>query len=196
MKITWPTWWIDAGGVACLAALSAGAFALGVRPAIEARAQSRLLDQSARSAEALLQERVTELRGLTETERAVRARLDALPSARALSERSRVMTGLAELAREMGVSVRELSPREPRREARSAVVAVRLAGDCTLDQLRSFVAALYAKFPDVELASLDQGASWGMADAPGPFSMDLWWYAVAEDSGSAGAKPARPAGSP
>lgn len=196
MKINCPIWWIDAGGVAVVAAISAGAFVLGVRPALEARAQSRILDQSARAAETLLQERVTELGGLTEAEAAARARVEALPVARPLSERSRVLTELAELAREMGVSVRELAPREPRREGLCSVVAVRLAGDCTLDELRAFVAALHARFPDMELASLDQGASWGMAAASGPFSMDLWWYALAEDAGSAGPKTSRPAGSP
>lgn len=196
MKLNCPTWCIDAGGVALIAALSAGAFVLGVRPALEARAQSRMLDQSAEVAETLLQERVTTLRGLSAAEAAARARVEALPGARPLAERSRVMTELAELAREMGVSVRELSPREPRKEARYSVVAVRLAGDCTLDELRAFVAALHQRFPDVELASLDQGASWGMASSSGPFSMDLWWYALSDDAGSAGAKPARPAGSP
>lgn len=196
MKLTCPTWWIDAGGVAIVAAISAGAFVLGVRPALEARAQSRMLDQSAHAAETLLQERVTELSGLAGAEAAARARAQTLPPVRPLSERSRVLTELAELAREMGVSVRELAPREPRREGRCSIVAVRLAGDCTLDELRGFVAALQQRFPDMELASLDQGASWGMAAASGPFSMDLWWYALAEDAGFAGAKAGRPAGSP
>jgi len=127
-----------------------------------------------------LQEQVRTLRGLRHEVLTLQTQAAVMPQLWPLNDQSRRMGELAQLATDLGVLVRELSPREGRREARFVVVPMRLAGDCTLDELRAFVAALHTKFPDMELASLDLGASPGRAAERGPFSMDLWWSALSD----------------
>ncbi|GIK17996.1 MAG: hypothetical protein DYG93_03905 [Leptolyngbya sp. PLA2] len=174
---------IDAPAIGLLAALTAGAWFIGVQPALKARAERETLNAQAdtRLAELTLAQHEQRLlaESLAEARRVLENVTVQLVPSRRMNER---VAGLTNLARENGLQLDEIKPGATTREELFDLVEIRLSGQASYPASAAFFNALHTNYPDTEVASfrlVARGAGELPADS---FQFTLLWYAAPADA--------------
>lgn len=174
-------WKVDAIGVAAVLGITGIGYLAGVGPMVRDRvaeveeaasiqlAQGELesVDRDLARAQAL----VNGLKNKVER-RGVR-----LQPVSAQHERNRE---LAQLARELGVEITQITPGEPRSQGAVpglVIVPMKISGVGGYPQSTRFLARLHAVFPDMAIASLSLEHVPGKDAGASSFSVDLRWHA-------------------
>jgi hypothetical protein len=87
---------------------------------------------------------------------------------------------LAQLARELGVEITQITPGEPRSQGAVpglVIVPMKISGVGGYPQSTRFLARLHAVFPDMAIASLSLEHVPGKDAGASSFSVDLRWHA-------------------
>ena len=174
---------IDAPAFALLAAITAAAWFIGVRPVLQARAEQEALTRQAdtRLAELTLAQHEQRLftESLAEASRILDNATVQLVSSRRLNER---VAALAALAREHGLQLDEIKPGATKREELFDLVEIRISGQASYAASASFFSALHTTYPDTEISSFRLAAR-GAGELPADsFQFTLLWYAAPADA--------------
>lgn len=178
-------WKIHACGVAAVALIATGAYALGVRPAL--RQRERLADlqseiAAARDRVAQTQASEHELRGELDRLQALGAGWAALRGEpRTLNEQ---LAALATLAEQHGLRLTTAQPGEPERRPFFTVRRISLAGTGGYAPCAAFLRDLVDALPDVTVEGLTLTAAGSEKGAEPGFAFELAWYSDAAGAGA------------
>ena len=173
-------WRIYLCGVAACAALSAGAYAVGVRPAA-----TRHTEQAAKQTELrAAKQKANNLAGQLNTARGDLARVnDALanlplrlePVAQ-VNQRLARLTGLADASK---LTIDEMRPGTISEGRDYKTVPILIAGNGTYPACAAFLHGLRQRFPDMAVMSFDTTNNSASPDSPAAtFQFDLAWHAA------------------
>jgi len=181
-------WRIDASGLALVAALTAVAYLLEIRPVLSAR-------QAAGAGVAELAEkrrRAAELEGalrsqeepLSEAQRLLAALDVRLEDAGRLNER---VAKLTEMAGQSGLQVDGIEPGKVVgiSGARYRTVSIRLTGRGVYRNCARFLRDISEKVRDSSVTQISLSGQNGVAEANATFAFDLLWYTAPEEVGQA-----------
>jgi Tfp pilus assembly protein PilO len=168
-----------AGAVAC-AAISAGAYLFGVRPALARHGQQQNLHaefQSAKQKSASLNGTRTHLVAQLAT---VNEALNNLPlrlePASTVNQRISVLTLVT---RECGLNIDEMRGTPPLESADYQTVQILIAGSGTYGSVAKFLHTLRQRFPDTAIRSFETSNNSASPDMPAAtFQFDLVWHAA------------------
>ncbi len=188
-------WWIDAGGIAACAALTLGAFAAGVRPVLQAKAQQiRMfteLRQTKTEADQMSDMALEAERRHAEVLREQQQTDFALRGPRHRLER---LQALSDLAANTGLVVLQVDPAEPSSLGQHMAYPLRISGRGSFAGVTAFLERLHTEFRDVrvvrcrlmrsrEADAENTGAETGKAAAAtSDFEFGLVWFAVRDGS--------------
>jgi Tfp pilus assembly protein PilO len=172
-------WRIYAAGALICAALSAGAYAAGVRPAVRRRAvqvahqtELRARKQKAANLAGQLNTARSQLAAVNET---LRSRSLRLQPAELVNERIDSLTTLADTTHLM---LDDLRPGTTSETADYKTVQILMAGSGTYPNCAAFLHNLRRSFPDMAVRSFETTNNSASPDAPAAtFQFDLIWHA-------------------
>jgi Tfp pilus assembly protein PilO len=172
-------WRIYAVGALVCAALSAGAYAVGVRPAVRRHAEQvahqtdlRARKQKAANLAGQLNTARTQLAAVNET---LRNRTLRLQPAELVNDRIGALTALADAAH---LTLDDLRPGTASETADYKTVPILIAGSGTYPDCAAFLHKLRKSFPDMAVRSFETTNNSASPDAPAAtFQFDLIWHA-------------------
>jgi Tfp pilus assembly protein PilO len=85
---------------------------------------------------------------------------------------------ITQLARDSGVSIRELSANEPVRSDKFTKVPISVSGDATYPQATAFIKNIMSAFKDTGIVSFSLHAEAGAPDSRALCTFELEWYAA------------------
>ena len=167
------------GAVVCVA-LTAGAYAVGVRPAVRRHAEqvARQADLRARKqkAAALANELQSARSQLAAVNDALRSRSLRLQPASRVNDR---ISDLTKLTEGSGLTIDEMRPGVIAEGRDYKTVAILVAGNGTYPACATFLHRLREKFPDMAVRSFETTNNSTSPDAPAAtFQFDLTWHAA------------------
>lgn len=168
------------GGVVC-AALAAGAYLFGVRPAMarhEVQASRQFELRAARQkAAGLLGQRNNAQNQLIAADEALRNQTLRLQPASTVNQRLAALTEMA--TRECGLTIDEMRPGAPADGADSQTVPILIAGSGTYPNCAKFLHRLRKTFPDTAVRSFETTNNSASPDVPSAtFQFELTWHAA------------------
>ena len=171
-------WRIYAVGAAVCAGVTAGAYVLGVEPAMAKQqahqADVAELESRRKKAADLHAELGAARRTLTDTQREVEELPLRLDSASTVNRR---LARLADVALESGLNLDELQPGTPVDAPHYQTVPLRLVGTGSYTACATFLHELRKQFPDTAAKSFDSSNPNPARDqATGTFRFELVWY--------------------
>lgn len=169
-----------------------GIFEPARRASAEIQRQRDVLDERRRA----LDERTAEVRRTRERVQRLREELAARVTLEPGSGITSRLAGIPELGAEHGVLVRDVAPRPPQPGARFTMIPIVVGGECPPAAFAPFLAALRARFPDMEVTAFGVGARPESPDDPARFSIEMTWYTRAGGSGRDGPSTRQPTPGP
>lgn len=185
------TIWIDAAGVGACAALSLGAFFVGVRPIFLAqqahKSEVQTLIQTQSKADAAAQDA---FRAEQRQQEIVRKRDEASFVLHGPGDRLQRLKALSDLASGSGLQINSLDPGEPESSGQYMAYPMRLTGKGTFTSVATFFDGLHAEFQDVRAVrcrlsrSVNEksGEEQTMPQATSEFELGLVWFAARDGS--------------
>ena len=175
-------WRIYLGGAVVCAGLSAGAYAVGVRPAARRHAADVARQAELRAA----RQKASNLAGQLNTARAELARVnDAIASGSLrlqpvteINQRLSRLTQLAESIRPVKLTIDEMRPGTVSEGPDYKTVPILIAGNGTYPACATFLHELRKSFPDMAVISFDTTSNGASPDSPAAtFQFELAWHA-------------------
>jgi Tfp pilus assembly protein PilO len=173
-------WRIYLGGAVVCAAVSAGAYAVAVRPAAERRA-AFVARQSQVHAQ---KQKANKLAGTLNTARADLAHTNETIATLSLrlepaSQVNQRLAGLTALARSSELTIDEMRPGAVTEGKDYKTIPVLIAGNGTYPACATFLHRLRESFPDMAVVAFDTNNNSASPDAPAAtFQFDLAWHAA------------------
>lgn len=175
-------WRIYAAGAAVCAAMTAGVYLFGVRPAArkheEAQSRHQELNDRKRQAAALVGQLTSSRAQLAAVNQAlVRQTLQLQPS-NTLNHR---ISRLNELAEASGLTIDEIRSGQPEDGPDYLTLPILIAGNGTYPACARFLHKLRVTFPDMAVRSFETTNNSASPDSPAAtFQFDLAWHAAKE----------------
>lgn len=171
---------VDIGGVCVLAAITAAVYLGGVAPVLS-RAQARVLQQDE------LRQREQEASQKSQDLRDAHTRLAALEREQGravrlspLGVRNERLRRISELGAAAGISITELTPREPVKGDRVSRVPISIAGTGSGAAFGAFLAHLHQEFSDTQVVCFSIASELESREQPASVSAELVWFALGE----------------